>query len=329
MSARARALAAFAACALACAAPPPPAFQTTLRADDPLVGRIWDVAGARFLTPGDVVARAASADFVLLGEKHDNPDHHRLQAWLIARLALRGRQPAVVFEMIRGDRAQALRDAPRDADALGTALDWAHSGWPDFAIYRPVFAAALDAGLPLAAGDLSAEQLAALRTDGLGAFSDDERARLALDPGPNASQRERLAAQVRDAHCGMAPDAVIDAMIDIQRARDAALADALLGAATLHGAVLIAGAGHASRESAVPLYLSRRATQRVVFALGLFEAPLGEPTHENVEARLAELGEGYDVIWITPRVDDVDPCSRFRHDLERIRAPGANGKPSP
>ncbi len=314
----ARALAAAVACLLACAEPPPAAL-TTVRADDPLVGRIYDVASRRFLSPADVVGRAARADFVLLGEKHDNPDHHRLQAWLIAQLARAGRRPAVVFEMIRSDRAQALDGAARDPDALATALDWAHSGWPDFALYRPVFAAALDAALPLGAGDLSRERLDALRGRGLAAFSADERARLALEPGPSASQRERLAAQVRDAHCGMAPAAMIDAMIDIQRARDAALADALLDSATRHGAVLIAGAGHVAREQAVPLYLARRAPQRGAFALAFLEAPLEASPEPDPVRRAAELGKGFDVVWITPRVDADDPCSRFRHDLEKLR----------
>jgi uncharacterized iron-regulated protein len=324
MSARAFAGAVLAATLLACAWPvPPPHRTTTVRADDPLVGRIYDVAAREFIPYTQVGARASRADFVLLGEKHDNPDHHRLQAWVLEELARHGRAPAVAFEMVRVDRAEALARAPRDADAIALALDWSHSGWPDFALYRPVFEAALANDMPLAAADLPADRLAPLRKEGLAAFTAEERERLALEPGPDPAERERLAAQVRDAHCGMVPDAIVPRMIDIQRARDSALADALVNAATVHGAVLIAGAGHASAQ-AVPLYLSRRATQRVVFALAFLEAPR-EPAEGSLEERAAALGEGFDVIWITPRVDDEDPCSRFRQDLEQIRRPGANG----
>jgi hypothetical protein len=28
-----------------------------------------------------------------------------------------------------------------------------------------------------------------------------------------------------------------------------------------------------------------------------------------------------DYMWFTPRVDDRDPCERFRSDLERLRRP--------
>jgi hypothetical protein len=110
-------------------------------------GRVYDIATRRFVSPDEAVARAAGADLVLLGEKHDNPDHHRLQAWLLDALARAGRRPAVVFEMIPRDRAGALATAlgasPSDPDALAEALDWSHSGWPPFALYRPVFEVAL------------------------------------------------------------------------------------------------------------------------------------------------------------------------------------------
>ena len=58
----------------------------------------------------------------------------------------------------------------------------------------------------------------------------------------------------------MAPEAMVDAMIDVQRARDATLADVV--ARARRGAtarVLIAGAGHVRRDRGAPLYLERRA----------------------------------------------------------------------
>ena len=48
---------------------------------------------------------AAARDFVLLGEKHDNPDHHRLQAWMIDALVARGRRPAIAMEMLDAEQA--------------------------------------------------------------------------------------------------------------------------------------------------------------------------------------------------------------------------------
>ena len=301
------------------------AWQAPLGRDDALLGRIYDTAERRFVSPAQVIERARRSDLVLLGEKHDNPDHHRLQAWLIDALVRNGRRPAVAFEMIPRDRAGALAAAleahPEDPDAIGAALDWAQSGWPDFTLYRPVFASALAARLPLVPGDLARAELARLRHGGLEALPQAERARLALDPPLSGEARRAIADEVRAAHCGMAPEAILDAMIDVQSARDAALADASLGPASEDGAVLIAGAGHVRRDRGAPIYLARRAPAKIVLALSFAEVPSGPAETGDPAERAAQLGPGFDLIWFTPRVDDEDPCKRFQRELEKLRVP--------
>jgi uncharacterized iron-regulated protein len=305
------------------------AWQAPLGREDALAGRVYDTAERRFVSPADVVVRARGADFVLLGEKHDNPDHHRLQAWLVESIARAGARPVIVFEMISRDRDAALGAAiaahPDDPDAVAAALDWAQSGWPEFALYRPIFAAALASRLPIAAGDVPRSDLARLRRGGLDALPAAERARLALDPPPSEEARRAFADEVRESHCGMAPEAMIDAMIDVQRVRDATLADALLGSGASGGGVLIAGAGHVRGDRGAPLYLARRAPEKRVLALAFVEAPREEAGREDPSERAARLGREFDLVWFTPRVDDEDPCERFRHELEKMRAP----KPPP
>src|SRR5439155_362708 len=86
------------------------------------------------LSPEALVARLVARRYVLLGEKHDNSDHHRLQAWIVRELIAAGRRSAVAFEMFRADQAEAiarhLATSPGDARGLGDALDWRRSGWP-------------------------------------------------------------------------------------------------------------------------------------------------------------------------------------------------------
>ncbi|MDP6175397.1 MAG: ChaN family lipoprotein, partial [Rhodospirillales bacterium] len=60
----------------------------------PLAGRIWQVSPGRFVEPTQVEQAAEAADFVLAGEKHDNLDHHLLQARLLKSLIRAGRHPA-------------------------------------------------------------------------------------------------------------------------------------------------------------------------------------------------------------------------------------------
>src|SRR5262249_11227032 len=73
-------------------------WLTKLDRDSPLVGKIWDAGAAAFVSPSAMLERLSRAKFVLVGERHDNPDHHRLQAKVIAELVARGRRPAVVLE---------------------------------------------------------------------------------------------------------------------------------------------------------------------------------------------------------------------------------------
>jgi hypothetical protein len=48
--------------------------------------------------------------------------------------------------------------------------------------------------------------------------------------------------------------------------------------------------------------------------------PAGPPQTENLEREAARSGPGFDLIWFTPRVDDEDPCEKFRDQLEKLRA---------
>src|SRR5438270_12106987 len=132
---------------------PVPEWQSPLGRDHALIGTIWDVRAGVAITPETLVTRVAARRFVLLGEKHDNPDHHRLQAWVVGALIAAGRRPAIAFEMFRADQAETiarhLAALPADAHGLGDALDWRHSGWPAWSMYEPIVANALGAKLPL------------------------------------------------------------------------------------------------------------------------------------------------------------------------------------
>ena len=66
-------------------APPAPPWESPLARESPLTGQIREPRSGHALTPDALIDRLASADFVILGERHDNSDHHRLQAWIYNR----------------------------------------------------------------------------------------------------------------------------------------------------------------------------------------------------------------------------------------------------
>ena len=105
----------------------PTVWQSPLNRDHALVGRIWDVGAARFVGAEGLYAGVRAATFVVLGENHDNPDHHVLQARVLAALVASGRAPAVAFEMLDTAQQPALdryvRDHANDAAGLGPAVE--------------------------------------------------------------------------------------------------------------------------------------------------------------------------------------------------------------
>src|SRR5712672_162661 len=101
-------------------------WLTKLDRDNALVGKIWDVKAGAFVEPGAMLKRLVAARFVLLGERHDNPDHHRLQGRVLGELVKAGRRPALVLEMLevpqQADVDRYLARADANAAGLGAAL---------------------------------------------------------------------------------------------------------------------------------------------------------------------------------------------------------------
>lgn len=289
----------------------------------PLAGRIWQVSGGRFVTEAELLGVLAARRYVLLGEVHDNAEHHRVQARVLDSLAARGRHPTLVLEMIRRDRAAALAAAlarpGASAEDLRRAVGWDESGWPAWELYAPLFESALAHGLALAAGDLSQEERSALRRGGLAGLGPAVRAELGLDAPLPPAARATLDAALREGHCDLLPESAIPAMIDFQRARDARLARSLVDAAGPDGAVLVAGAGHVRRDVAVPRALARLDPDASVASVALVEVDAGktDPQHD-----LADRFDGpppYDFVWFTSRAVREDPCAALERKLRPER----------
>jgi uncharacterized iron-regulated protein len=98
-----------------------------------------------------------------------------------------------------------------------------------------------------------------------------------------------------------------------QRLKDAWMADRLLDAHT--PTVLITGNGHARTDRGVPLYLRRRnvATDQVATVALLEVRHTADAPTDYDDIATA------DYVWFTPRVDEIDPCEKFRKALEGLR----------
>jgi len=302
----------------ACAAP---SWQSTYGRDHPLTGQIWEVASAKFIDTGNLMTRLASADFVLLGEKHDNPDHHVLQAQVLRGLIAAGRRPAVGFEMFSLDQTDAiakhLAQAPGDAAGLGPAVNWQKSGWPDWEMYQPIAAAALAAKLPIVATNLPLATARKMNRAG-GALEPSVQRHLGLDRPLSDAMLARMAADIRNSHCGYGSAASVKSMVEVQRARDAQMAQSLIAAAGPDGAVLVAGAGHVRSDYGIPVYLMAKAQGRTIVNIAFVEIDKAESKPDKYVPADAEGHAPFDYLWFTPRVDDGDPCEKFKAQFKKF-----------
>lgn len=262
----------------------------------------------------------ATRDWVLLGERHDNPDHHRLQAWLIERLGELGRRPAIAFEMMESDQADIiarhLAEKPGDAAGLGAALSWEKSGWPAWdENYRPIAQAAIERDLPLIAANLTKSQVRDIVRG--------KAVELPLGPVLAEPVMADLAEEIRAGHCNMLPEAMVAPMANAQRGKDAAMARAMVEGAAKDGAVLIAGAGHTRKDRGVPMHLAALAPGTSSAALAFMEVSADSPTPQDYALALEGAALPFDIIWFTPRLDDIDHCAAHAEQLQKI---GRDGK---
>lgn len=289
--------------------------------DHALLGRIWDVEASRFVTEAELVTALAAADFVLLGEKHDNLEHHQLQARLVAAILAADRRPVVGFEMLT--RAQAeplaayLAGRPRDAAGLGRAVGWEKSGWPAWSAYRPIADAALAAGADLVATNLTRSQVRRVGREGYSALDVDLVERTGLDWPLDPATRAALEKEIQDSHCGQAPEHLVAGMVRVQRARDAVMADTLVAAAGDRGGVQITGTGHARKDRGIPVYIARLRPDARIVSLAFREVSADK--NDPAAYVGGDDGAAFDYLWFTLRVDDEDPCEKFEKQLERLR----------
>ena len=258
----------------ACANVTPPSTTTPA---DLSTTTAFDAARLQALLPADVL---------LLGERHDAPDHQRLQRDVVVWLAARGQLAALVMEM--AERGHSTSGLPRNASEaqVQAALQWNTTAWP-WATYREVAMAAVAAGVPVGGGNLP-------RTDMRAAMRDTH-----WDQHLPAAALQQQYTALREGHCGLLPEPQIAPMARIQIARDASMAQAVQSALQPgKTVVLVAGGGHVLRTVGVPTHWPVGLVSKVALA-------------QTDQAQAAIKNEA-DWIIDTPALPATDVCAPLR-----------------
>lgn len=297
-----------------------------LYTDHPLVGKIWDMNSRDFIDGATLLARIGKANVLLLGETHDNPQHHELQQKLLKARIASGARPALMMEQLDDDTQPALDRALAGSDrdeVLNSVTKMIK--FADWKFYRPFLAIAVDNKLPVIAANISSLRLQPVIWKGFAAYDADDLKRLAVRQVWSESRENYLVNNMGGAHCGKLRDELRAGLTRSQRLRDALMVDSAMSSLG-RGVVGIVGSGHARRDIGMPIYFAARAPQARIFSVGFVEVS-PQRTDPRTYAALSATGDApYDVIWFTPRVKRSDPCAELNKQLKDAQL--SNGEPN-
>jgi uncharacterized iron-regulated protein len=272
---------------------------------------IWSTAQGRLISAETLHAHVERADYLVLGELHDNAVHHRWQAALLTHFATRNEQATVGFEQIHIAQEASLdnylQTADKNLEGLRSALDWDSSGWPDFQLYAPIFTGVLEHELRVQPLMLSPDMTRRVLAEGYESILPAPALTvLAPETLLRGAARRQVEELMRTAHCGMLPEDRIPDMVRVQLARDAFMAWRAFQAG--RPGVLITGNGHARRDRGLPAFLQRLDPDADIVVISLLEADSRTPT-EHFLAEGSALVSDY-LILTKPQERD-DPCEDF------------------
>ena len=259
-------------------------------APPPVSGEIRDLHSGEVLTAQQLLKRLVEPERLIIGEQHDNADHHAAQLWVLRSLGERRPQGSLLLEMLTPDqqpRVDQVRQSTTLPADLPGALAW-EDGW-DWNLYGPIVRFALAQPYPMLAANLNNAEI---RT-----FYRDPPV-LRGERSDVASVKAVLLEQISDSHCGLLPESQMPAMLAVQQQRDRRMAERLLAAPT--PSILLAGAWHARRDVGVPLHL---------LDLGAAQAPAVLMLAEQGAEVTATMA---DYVWFTPATPQQDYCEQMR-----------------
>jgi uncharacterized iron-regulated protein len=278
-------------------------WRSPLLRQHDLVGKIVAVESGEFLSAASLLSILKPAPYVLIGEKHDNPDHHAIEQRLLEVLARP--DSAVVFEMLNDTQIPLIADlhAGLTPELFKQQLQWPEKGWA-WQDYGPLMQLVVQQGAGLSAGNIDRETINQLYGDGLAVLSN--KARFETIEPVSVERSKPITELVFDSHCKMMPREHLQPMVNIQLAKDASMAYAMIGSGKSQS-ILIAGNVHARKDVGVPQHLMAAGKASITLAIIEVQESLQKSSdYPAVQQRQA------DYVWFTPKVTDRDYCQDLK-----------------
>jgi uncharacterized iron-regulated protein len=265
----------------------PGRVPTTAEAAAP-PGRLVETATGQVLRSADWLDALQQADYLLLGEVHDQATHHQVRGQWLRSL---DRPSAVVVSEHLPYRPDAgpVRFGP-DLLAGMTRAGFDPDAW-DWPLLEPLYAAIARSGMSLIGGDIDTDALLAIGRDQSDASSRDIDALLGAAPLSRQATRA-LQADLLASHGGRLSVDQLARMVRAQRFRDASLWRAMRSSGG-RPVVLLAGVGHVRLDYGVPSLIRTDQPQSRTISVG---ALLPGQT-------LSALASLHTHVWIDEQID--------------------------
>ncbi|MEK7435290.1 MAG: ChaN family lipoprotein [Pseudomonadota bacterium] len=239
---------------------------------------VWTVPGGGRISAQEILGRAAAAQVVLLGESHDNADHHRWELQMASALAALRPKIALGFEMFpRRVQAELGRWVAGELtqEQFLKAADWSQVWGHDAALYLPLFQFARLNRIPMLALNVERALVRSVGAHGLAAVPPDQREGISKPAEPSAAYLSRLFDAYaqhpeRNPSAPARSDPAFRRFVEAQLVWDRAMAQALWAAAARDPDALVVGvmgARHVTYGEGVQHQLMDLGIQRMVSLL--------------------------------------------------------------
>ena len=300
----------------------PQASDTQLESHNDLIGKIWDVKNEKFIDHQQLFKNISTSHYILLGETHDNLQHHNDHALLIQQIAAIQPHTAIAMEMVNSDQVNAIDKAKiTSTNDLLNILENSNNNWDYRKYYASVFDSIFNAKLTIIAADLDKPELMNILRGGF-AYAPKQIQQLIQNNPLTDQAQESLKLEIEATHCGMATDNMTKAMMLGQQVRDANIAINLFK--TSHeGApevVLISGSGHIRRDRGVPMYLHSLDPANNIVSVAWLEVNNEYPNPGDYAAQWSQSQLPFDFVVFTQQTERTDPCEemkKFMHHMKK------------
>ena len=300
-----------------------------------LVGKIWSTKAQKFVEWQWLRQEVKSARFLLLGEIHNNSDHHLLQAQLLGEMKpSSGQALRLVVEMIPPSLDQVYNsfqqtevDPRKSLAKLGLMLKWKQRGWGEWEKYSPIFNVAVGTNAKVFTGNIDRKDVKRIGFKGLSATSQSEKTKWSLHLAYTAGQQSRLAEILYQSHCKFVPKTALAPMALVQQVRDGVMARSMLGEDLRKSkravSVLIAGSGHVRNDLAVPRILRAKAPTAKIITVSFTEVTPDHKKPQQYEPQSADNAPVFDYLFFTPKFEIKDHCAGLakRFGKHKVKQP--------